>query len=350
MARARPSTAERGKYRGRAMARSGESEPPEARPNIPTGTASPSPSRLPPPPPPASPPSAARDTRTPRGSAAPAWKGLETTDAARAPQGEGSFFDRPGAVPETRRDAWWWVAFAAAGFLIGQIVATIAIDIAAAAAGKSSDITAISKEAVPPEWYVVASLIGLWVGFGGGPWLASKIRGTGRFIADLGLRFKPIDVVGVAIGVGGQVLVAALYAPFITHLKNFNAPTQKLTGSAHGWGFALIAVLTVVAAPFLEELFFRGLLLRGLLRLFAPLSPGPTTARAVAVVLAVVVDGLLFGLAHGEWEQFAGLALFGMALAFVSYRTGRLGMNMVSHASFNLVAIIALLQGGGVIH
>jgi len=38
-----------------------------------------------------------------------------------------------------------------------------------------------------------------------------------------------------------------------------------------------------------------------------------------------------------------------VALAAISYRTGRLGMNMVSHASFNLVAILAILgQRGGV--
>jgi len=65
----------------------------------------------------------------------------------------------------------------------------------------------------------------------------------------------------------------------------------------------------------------------------------------------VVLDGLLFGLAHAEWEQFAGLAAFGMILAFVSYRTGRLGMNMVSHASFNLVAVVAVAYSrGAVIH
>jgi membrane protease YdiL (CAAX protease family) len=69
------------------------------------------------------------------------------------------------------------------------------------------------------------------------------------------------------------------------------------------------------------------------------------------VAVAVVVDGLLFGLAHGEWVQLAGLALFGAALAAISSRTGRLGMNMVSHASFNLVAVLAILsQRGGVIH
>jgi membrane protease YdiL (CAAX protease family) len=101
----------------------------------------------------------------------------------------------------------------------------------------------------------------------------------------------------------------------------------------------------------MEELFFRGLLFKALVRLFTPVSGGVTTARGVGVVVAVIVDGLLFGLAHGEWVQLAGLALFGMALAAISYRTGRLGMNMVSHASFNLIAVIAILgQRGGVIH
>jgi membrane protease YdiL (CAAX protease family) len=101
----------------------------------------------------------------------------------------------------------------------------------------------------------------------------------------------------------------------------------------------------------MEELFFRGLIFKALARLFTPLGPGVTKARGVGVVLAVIADGLLFGLAHGEWVQLAGLALFGSVLAAVSYRTGRLGMNMLAHASFNLVAVITILnQRGAVIH
>jgi membrane protease YdiL (CAAX protease family) len=92
----------------------------------------------------------------------------------------------------------------------------------------------------------------------------------------------------------------------------------------------------------MEELFFRGLLFKALVRLLTPVVATPSRSRAIGVVLAVIVDGLLFGLAHGEWVQLAGLALFGMVLAAVSYRTGRLGMNMVSHASFNLVAILSI--------
>ncbi len=239
---------------------------------------------------------------------------------------------------------------AVAGFVIGQVVALVLVAVTAAAVGKSRDLVEIAKLAAPPEWYVVSSLVGLWAGFFGAPWLASRVRGTGRLVADLGIRFRLVDLTGVLVGIGGQVLVAVLYAPFIDHLHNFSAPTNKLTGGAHGFGFVVIGVFTVVGAPFMEELFFRGLLLRGLLRFFAPLRDHPGRSRAAAVVAAVVVDGLLFGLAHGELQQFAGLAVFGAILAFVSLRTGRQGMNIVSHAAFNLVAVVSIELGRGVVH
>ena len=261
------------------------------------------------------------------------------------------FLDVPGAPPTTRGAAGFWFLFALIGFAGGEIVALIATEIAASLAGQGGQLQKIAAMTQPPEWYVGASLVGLWVGFLAGPWLASKVRGTGRFLVDLGVRFRWVDLVGIVIGIGGQILVALLYAPFRSHLKNFTAPTQKLTGASHGGGFAVIAILTVVGAPFFEELFFRGLLFKALARLFTPTTIGPSARRTIGLVGAVVVDGVLFGLAHGELEQLAGLAVFGMILAIVSYRTGRLGMNMVSHASFNLVAVVAVLSTrNGVIH
>lgn len=267
------------------------------------------------------------------------------------PQGDRPLLEAPGAPPATKRDAAAWIALALLGFVGGQFVALLLTVVAASVAGQGNELSKIANMAKPPDWYIGVSLVGLWVGFLGAPWIASKARGTGRLLADLGVRFRVSDLWGLLIGVGGQIIVTILYAPFIKHLKNFNAPTEKLTGGAHGAGFAVIAILTVVGAPFFEELFFRGLLFRALTRLFTPVNIGPSSARAIGVVGAVVLDGLLFGLAHGEFEQLAGLAVFGMILAAISYRTGRLGMNMVSHASFNLVAVLAIVGSrGGVIH
>jgi hypothetical protein len=265
------------------------------------------------------------------------------------PSGDVPFLDTPWVPPTTPRQGWYWLIFAVAGFVVGQLGATIFAFISGAVAGKTAaQMQAIATSTVPPEWYVVSTLIGLWIGFLGAPWLASRTQGTKHFARDLGLRFRWIDFLGILIGIGGQLLITVLYAPFQHDIKNFNAPSQRLTGASHGTGFVVIAIATVLLAPAAEELFFRGLLLKSMVRLFTPLHAAGR-ARAAGVVLAVIGNGLLFGAAHGEWVQFAGLAGFGIVLAAVSYRTGRLGMNMVAHASFNLIAIIAIAVNGSVV-
>jgi membrane protease YdiL (CAAX protease family) len=257
------------------------------------------------------------------------------------------FLDTPWVPPQTKRQGWMWLVFAVAGFLAGQVGALIFGEVAGLIAGQNAtQMAAIATQTVPPEWYVVSTLLGLWIGFIGAPWLASRTQGTRHFLRDLGVRFRVIDLVGIGIGIGGQILVALMYAPFQHEIHDFNGPSQKLTGASHGGGFVIIAIAVVLLAPAAEELFFRGLLLKALVRLFTPMEVKRGTVRATAVVVAVVLDGLLFGLAHGEWVQLAGLAAFGVVLAAVSYRTGRLGMNMVAHATFNLVAIVAIAYNG----
>jgi uncharacterized protein len=235
-----------------------------------------------------------------------------------------------------------WLLFAALGFLGGQILAAIAVSVAAAATGNLHSLTAITKLSEPPTWYIVSTLIGLWAGFFGAAWISSFVRGTRSMVRDLGLRFRWIDLVGVPIGLGGQFLVALMYIPIAQHVSNFNqrfdAPSQRLTGSSHGTGYIVIAICTVVGAPFFEELFFRGVLLRAFARLFG------TFGGWVGPALAIIVTGVLFGLAHAESLQLLGLATFGIILSFVSYRTGRLGMNMIAHATFNLTALAAVVM------
>jgi membrane protease YdiL (CAAX protease family) len=331
----------------------------QARAEVPLPPAvAPAPSPLPPPPPPPPPwaTAAALPSYPPGGapppySPSPAWPPYGQALAPASPEeGNAPFLDTPRVPPQTRHQGWMWIVYAVAGFVAGQIGAVVFGLASGAIAGKNAhQMSQIASASVPPEWYVVSTLLGLWIGFIGAPWLASRTQGTRHFVRDLGLRFRLVDLVGIAIGVGGQICVAIMYAPFQHDIHNFNAPSQRLTGGSHGGGFIVIALATVVFAPAMEELFFRGLLLKGLVRVLTPLGAAGR-ARTAGVVLAVIADGLLFGLAHGEWVQLAGLAFFGMVLATVSYRTGRLGMNMVAHATFNLVAIIAILsQGNGVI-
>jgi membrane protease YdiL (CAAX protease family) len=246
-----------------------------------------------------------------------------------------------GGVPSTRNAGWMWLLYAGLGFLGGQVLAAVVVAVAAELAGQFHQLSALAKLTEPPTWYVVSTLCGLWGGFFGAAVLASRLRGTKHLAADLGIRFRWIDVLGIPIGVGGQFLVALMYVPIAPHVhdfqQRFSAPAQRLTGGSHGVSYAVIALATVVGAPFFEELFFRGVLLRSLARLFG------RWGGWVGPALAIVVSGTMFGLAHAESLQLLGLATFGVILGVVSYRTGRLGMNMVAHASFNAVALSAVV-------
>jgi len=81
----------------------------------------------------------------------------------------------------------------------------------------------------------------------------------------------------------------------------------------------------VIAAPILEELIFRGIMLDGLLRIYSPTK-------------AVIVSSLLFGLIHLNPAQFVGGALVGGFMGWVYVHTRSVMATILIHAAFNLTA------------
>ena len=156
-------------------------------------------------------------------------------------------------------------------------------------------------------------------------------------VEDFGLRFRLIDVpVGLVIGVVSQlVLVPIVSLPWIAllgkDLDDLDDSARELADKATDpLGVALLFVIVVLGAPVVEELFFRGLLQRSLLRRVAP-------------VLAVAISALVFGVTHFQLLQFPALVAFGAVLGFLALRTGRLGPAIVAHMAFNAVTVIALV-------
>ena len=89
--------------------------------------------------------------------------------------------------------------------------------------------------------------------------------------------------------------------------------------------FLVVAVL----APIVEEITFRGL--------------GYKLIEPFGKWTAILVVGLLFGLAHGLVEALPILAAFGAGLAYVRMRTGSVYPGMIVHSAFNsLVLIVAV--------
>ncbi len=89
--------------------------------------------------------------------------------------------------------------------------------------------------------------------------------------------------------------------------------------------FLVVAVL----APIVEEITFRGL--------------GYKLLEPFGKWTAILLVGLLFGLAHGLVEALPILAAFGAGLAYVRMRTGSVYPGMIVHSAFNsLVLIVAV--------
>ncbi len=79
--------------------------------------------------------------------------------------------------------------------------------------------------------------------------------------------------------------------------------------------------------PLGEELFFRGLVQRGIARRGSP-------------TLAIVLAALLFGAAHGDWLYGAAAAVLGAALGVLVHWSGSLLPALLAHGANNLIAVL----------
>jgi len=227
---------------------------------------------------------------------------------------------RPGDLTPSLRERRWGLGDAAAGMVVGLVVANLLAGIVAGASGEETFAT------------VVAGLVGLWVGLLGAPVWASRRKGTGSLAEDFGLRTRWTDAVaGLPLGLACQLLLVPLYLPLQRFIDEdeIGRPAEELADKAQGPAYVLLAVLLIVGAPFVEELFFRGLLLRALSRRFGD-------------GWAVGGSAVAFGLAHFQVVQFPALVFLGAVLGFVAVRTGRLGPGIWAHAGFNAIVVAAL--------
>ena len=183
---------------------------------------------------------------------------------------------------------------------------------------------------------LAAGLAGAWGCYLTAMWLASQRGGSGDFRADYGVSFAWSDLLGLGIGAMCQlVLLRVVYLPlealwpdtFTQDRLEENA--QDLVDRA-GTATWLLVVVVAVGAPIMEELFYRGLLQRGL-------------AGRFSTGLAVVGVAAIFALVHFRPVEFPGLFVFGLVLGTAAALTGRLGMPILIHVGFNATALALVI-------
>lgn len=208
--------------------------------------------------------------------------------------------------------------------------------------------------APPALVLVVAGLLPIWIGMLGTSWWAVRRRGTGSWRDDLGLHFTPVDfAIGLGVGLGFR-LAAGLIVAILSVLQggmgegNLQVVTGNGLSDAALW-FVMIGAVTFIA-PVIEEIFFRGLLLRSIGSTMVRTRPAWTAARRRQV--ASLVSAGLFTAVHLTelTDPLSVLPLvltwFGLGYftAQLTLKTGRLGPAIISHIVFNGVAAVALLS------
>ncbi|MFW2336361.1 type II CAAX prenyl endopeptidase Rce1 family protein [Ilumatobacter sp.] len=160
-------------------------------------------------------------------------------------------------------------------------------------------------------------------------------------LRSLGMRFRWIDLAWGPVtwiaAIGAQIVLAAVVLVFDIPLSS-NVDSAAELDADRAYLVATLAT-AVIAAPFIEELVFRGLVLRGLLSRLGP-------------VVAIVLQGVLFGVAHVDPVRGSGniglaLVLSGVGVVFgvSAYLTRRLGPTVIAHAIFNGVVLAIVLSG-----
>ncbi|QEO13678.1 CPBP family intramembrane metalloprotease [Agromyces intestinalis] len=191
---------------------------------------------------------------------------------------------------------------------------------------------------------IVAAYLVVWVPLAIAVVVAVHAHGTRSFALDLGLRFRWIDLLW-GIGVGCLVRGVAALIEF--------AVWGRISGSGVAFGFDptwawfTLLVAPVLVGPFVEEVFFRGLVQRAVTDRTRAGGAGPRTAAAIGIV----TTALVFALLHVLDAPSPGTALvlglsaltIGLGCGILAALTGRLGGAIIAHAVSNGLLVLLIV-------
>jgi membrane protease YdiL (CAAX protease family) len=251
---------------------------------------------------------------------------------------------QPTWTPTDGDEAWRWSRWGLGDCWWGGlvfIVASIAIGVGMLLVLSVLDPDTAVEDLELGPYAISVSIVANVLAFAGVPWLASKRKGLASLRDDFGLRLRPVDLaIGFGFGVGalvaGGLVAAALTALLDPEGDTTNVPVDSLDGAGEIIAFALaVAVIT----PIIEELFFRGLLHRSLLKRGAR----PATSFAITT-LVFVLPHLI---AQPSWPNvlvlFAVILVYGSAFHLACHVTdNRLGAPIVAHVVVNGVAVLVV--------
>lgn len=222
--------------------------------------------------------------------------------------------------------AWWTIAGILVSVVGSELLSEYLVDHAHVSAA-----VAIALFYVPAYGGIFATCVAV-----------SRRFGTGSLVEDFGWRMRPTDVFrGLLVAFFALIASVVANSPWAKDDRITHTDRALRNAYAHLPVVALIevGVALAVLAPLIEELAFRGALLRSL------------SAR-MTVGWAVVVQAALFGIYHytpglGRANEPGVVvrAAAGLVLGFAAYRWRRLGPGTWAHCAVNtLVAVLFIVS------
>jgi len=235
--------------------------------------------------------------------------------------------DLPTIAPAPRREPPWSVWDV---LLVAVVFIVIDVAVTAAAALVAVRMAHMAwEDALYNAWIVVpAQLVAYAAGLAFMYWLVTHTYGRPFWAT---VRWHWPTGLGKAAGlilIGTPMAVATSYLESVLPMPSQLPLEQLFTSATTAY---LMAGLAVLAAPFLEELFFRGFLYPVL--------------RRVGAAFGVVVTALAFAAVHGTeyaWSVTAVTLLFGvgLVLTIARARSGSVVPGFLIHVGYNLTLFV----------
>lgn len=144
------------------------------------------------------------------------------------------------------------------------------------------------------------------------------------------LHFQPVALKRLLPYLVIMLIFAASYNGLCYFLDKPIVPEFMITAYQSAGIYPLFFFTFILAAPFLEELFFRGFLLDGLRQSF------------IGSVLAVIITAGFWGAIHTQYDSFeiAFIVGMGLILGYARIKTHSIFTPFLMHAMINAIAMI----------
>lgn len=226
----------------------------------------------------------------------------------------------------------------ALGFIPAILAIVLVLYQTSSSISTADDANALIQTTLKAGPVIIATLLASWAGMLIAVWWAGTHKGDKDWRKLLKWHFQWKRDIPIAIAFTVAFRLFEQGVGYI--LKAIGVDPEQLGNSSlitdqQGIWLILVIIGASIGAPFVEEIFFRGMFLS-------------VAVRNWGRVIGVIVVSVIFGIMHAQTTFASSIytititGLIGLGLALLVLKTNRLGTSIAAHVLFNSSAILLL--------